>query len=648
MTSDRLGAEDLAAVAALMVTGLLLAWPVLAGGHLTYVDNAVHLAEIAELARHDPGWSEIGFTGFPLGTLHSPLWYPLLARLARLGVPIEPTYRLALLAGFTAPALAVFGVARARTRPFPAFLAAYLVLVQAPSIFGVGSALAGMWTHGLGAAGVVVLLHLLSKPELRRGEHLAAATVLALVALTHLFALLAAIVVFVVTSIIHATRGVPPRETLRRVLGAGVAATASASYWLTFVVSATPDEAPADAMGPKALVYRLFLPTDALYLLDQRFEEAVVRDLFLTDTLPLLSVVALGVIAAAHPVTRRDPLVQTGAALAALLFVALLVHAYLPMRWLGPVSWRHLEWVRLGLALAAVPLLGHLVRRFTHRTAQGIAALGLAALGAWWGRPLAKERPAATEAEWAELRRVWDFVRSHYDPSWGRLYLFDTFGQDWEAGGLARSHVLALTHRETAVPQLGAYYGVVPYRTRWTLSEFNRAFNTRGLNAADMRVLMEKVNSGAALASSSAIADWLERSGEFERIYGNGRFSVFTLKGASSEWIAPLRPSNTVDEVEWRPGHVAFRLRTEQPRARVVLKTTWHPWWRLEGIPDANLIQSPDGFVGITDIPAGMFRVTVRYTPSPWPTWISAAGWAMVAGWSTLLWARRPRAIARA
>ena len=84
MTPDRTSARsrvgnllpDLLATGTLLVTSLVIAWPVLQGGQITYIDNPAHLAEAHSLA-HDAyrGWSEAAYCGFPLGTLHSPLWY---------------------------------------------------------------------------------------------------------------------------------------------------------------------------------------------------------------------------------------------------------------------------------------------------------------------------------------------------------------------------------------------------------------------------------------------------------------------------------------------------------------------------------------------------------------------------------------------
>jgi hypothetical protein len=548
-----------------------------------------------------------------------------------------------LLAAFCAPPLSLYAVARTRLGPTWAFALAYLLMVQSPNLRGVGSPLAGMWTHGVGAALLLALIPLASRPRLSAAETPLLAALLAVIGLTHFFALLAAIAVVGVTSV-GLLRGDPEmRDELgRRSIAAGVAAIASAAYWLPFLQTATPEQAPLDQLSPKALLIKLFLPSNTLYLLDARYSEAIQWQLHLTDAIPLAGLIVLGV--AASFLRDHGPssgVARTGRLLALLFVIALLVHAAHPVRMLGPVPWRHLDWVRIGMALSAIPLLERLPApsRLLRRLSE-VLALGLAF---WWARPLAADHPAATASEWAALSRTWQWIRRHAEPDWGRLYLLDTFGGDWSAGGLNHSHVLALTHRETGVPVLGAYYGVVPYRTRWTLSEFNRLFNLRALPREGLAVMMDKTNAQAVLTTNVHARRWFADTGDFDELFAHDRYAVFRRKGARSEWIAPLTPTNHVSDVAVDNASVRFTLRSEHPRSSVVAKFSWHPWWRLSGAGGAQLVESPDGFLGIKGVAAGRHDIALRYAESPWGGRISALGWTMLAGWGIAVAARRRR-----
>lgn len=643
MTSatGRTGRLDVIHVGALLTAGLVLAWPVISGGFRFYIDNPVHLAELAEMAGGHDDWSDIGFTGFPIGTLHSPLWYPLLASLVAVGLPAEPLYAAALFVGFMTPSLALYAVARQHTAPLAALVVAFLILVQPPWLRGVGSPLAGMWTHALAVGLVALLAELLGRPRLDAGRLLALSVIVALAGLTHLFSIVAAVVLFVVTTWFSASSALDAAEVRRRSAAAALGALASSAYWLTFLWTTRPEMAPWDVLTVPQLATRLVLPADVLYLLDGRIADSIRWDLWLTDALPMLALLAMGVIGSAWAPARGHRLARCGRGLALTFLLALCLHAFVKLPFLGPVSWRHLDWVRLGAGLAAIPVADRLCRRVPRALA--VTLPGLLALSAlWFGKPLRNDRPKATVAELQAIEQTWEWIREHHDASWGRLYILDTFGRRWEEGGLSHSHLLSLTQRRTGAPQLGVYYGVVPYKTRWTLSEFNNLFSSRTLDPGGLIVQMGKTNSRAILTTTQRAADWLSKAEGFEPRYREGRYGVWVLTEGQSEWIAPLSPSNRIDDVEWKPGLVRFTLTTTRDRARVVAKTSWHPWWRLEGPAGAELVETPDGFLGIIDLPSGTHRLTLAYQPSPWPTRLSVLGWTLIAGWG--IWLLRGRA----
>jgi hypothetical protein len=628
----------------ILVTAAVLAWPVMTGGHRIYIDNPVHLAELTEMIAGRASWSDIAFTGFPLGDLHSPLWYPLLAATARAGVALEELYRVALFAGFVAPSLALFAVARRHAAPLPSLLLALLLLCQPPWLRGVGSPLAGMWTHGLGVALVICFAELTSRPRLTRGALGAWAATLALIGLTHHFALLAAVVL----ALGHFIFGREPddlrAETLRRLVAAAIAAMASGAYWLTFLWTSRPEFAPWDRLPALALACRTLLPCDVLYLVDGRLEEAIRWDLHLVDAIPMWTLLALGVAAALHRATRPSALVRAGGMLASIFLLALVVHGYVVLKVLGPVSWRHLDWVRVGAALAAIPLVDRLAARlprFAHYFAPALFMLSAFGLG----KPLRSDRPAATEPELEELEEAWRFIREHRNPEWGRLYVSGTFGANWASGGLSHSHVLALTHARTGALQVGTYYGVVPFRTRWTLSEFNWLYSTRHSSLEALTVKMQKTNSRAVLTSDPHRRAWFAEQSEFRELMRHGRYGLFELRSGESEWIAPLAVSNRITEVDFRPGDIAFTFESDRERARVVAKASWHRWWTLDGPPGARIVETPDGLLGIVDLPSGTHRLHLAYRPSPWPGRLSILGFTFLLGWGiSLVGQRRPRA----
>jgi hypothetical protein len=633
----------------LLGTAVSIALPILRIGYLTYIDNAVHLAEVYDLARGTGnGWSELAFAGFPLTTLHSPIWYPLLARLTRAGAPLEPIYAGLLMLGFAAPALALYAVARRRTSPMRAGVLAYLVLVQPSMIWGIGSPLGGMWTNALASAALVLLADLLSRPALTAGQHWAASALLAFAVLTHLFVLPLAAMLAAITTALHLRAGSITRgELLRRIAGWALAGLASAQYWLTLLWVGNQSAAPHQAFHPLDVLVRLLLPADPMLLLNHIPAEAIRWDLHLTDAVPMLLVVGLGVVGAARRTVREDPLVRVGFSLGLVVLGSLLVDHYFPLGFLGPVSWRLIEWVRIGAAFAAIAAVTDLrvgrLARLGHAGAVA-AALAATASGLWWGLPLRRDCPASLAQDVERANALFAWLEQNASPDWGRLYLQDTFGRRWREAGLAHSHLLALASHHVGLPQIGTYYGVVPYKLRWTLSEFDTLFTTWEPTRDWVVEALGKTNSGVIVASNRETSDFLAKTGEFDDLYSVSRYTVWRLRGASNHPVAELGPTNHVGPVELQPGELRFDLRTEYPAARVLAKTAWHPWWHLEGIPGAWLRESPEGFLVIDDIPSGEFHVRLWYEPSPLPRRLTLAGWSILLGLGLTLGQRALRA----
>jgi hypothetical protein len=634
----RLGREDAASLLTLIGTAAIVSFPIWSGGYLTYIDNSVHIAEILELSRSQArGWSEIAFAGFPLGTLHSPIWYPLLAFLTRVGVPIGPLYTAVLLLGLIAPPLAIYAAARKRTTASQACLLAYLVLVQPALLWGIGSPLAGMWTNAIASAALVFLTELYARPSLSSWGHLAASALLAFAVLTHLFVL--PIVVFllaITTTIHHADETLTKGEFLRRLGGLAVAAAVSAKYWLTFALTTDPKRIPHQALHPLHVAARLFLPADPIYLGDNRLEEALRWDLHMVDAVPIVLLIGLG-IAGALRKPRTDPLVRTGVLLAAVVVGSLLLDRYRTVRLLGPVSWRLLESARMGLALAAIPVIGSIRLEKIPAAFRALAAALAVLLGVLWGAPLRHDSPESTETELVEVRALWAWLKDNARPEWGRIYLQDTFGWEWLRGGLAQSHALVLTYEHTRVPQLGTYYGIVPYPLRWTLSEFDGFYTTRLPQKELVLDAMNRTNAGAVVTSSRSIYESILRTDAFDLLYRSGNYAVWHRREAANDPMDPLSLSNHLSNVRFGTGEITFDVRTDDPGSRVLARTQWHRSWRLEGIPEARLRGSPDGFLMIDRIPRGTFQARLRYEPSSWPAIVTALGVAVLSAWAIFL-----------
>jgi hypothetical protein len=623
----------------LFATAVVVAWPILTGAYLTYIDNPVHIAEISELAQPDfNGWSELGFAGLPLDTLHSPLFYPLLALLMRVGVPLAVTYRACLLMGLLAPSAALYVVARRRVGVLAGLFISYLVLVQPSTLWGIGSPLAGMWTSGIATGLVVLLLDLLARPVLSPRQHLTASLLLAVAVLTHLFVLPLIAIIAVITTLMHRRAGALTRRELRfRVAGWVIAALASAKYWFTMMWVSEVSAAQHSAFRPEDILTRLFLPCEPLYLLDARIAEGIRYDLYLTDTLPSILVIVLGVVAFIRRRHAEDRLYAAAFYVGATILGCLLVNRYTPLAFLGPVSWRLIDSARLAFAIAAIGAFDTpWMERFGARALAG-ATIAFPLLGLWWSLPLRRDNPPSVAEEVRQVEDLWSWLAANAKKEWGRLYLQDAFGWNWNDGGLAQSHFLVLTKKHVGLPQVGTYYGVVPYKLRWTLSEFNSLFTTRNPSKEWVLEAMEKTNAGAIVTSDSAMAELVENTGAFERLHRTSHYTVFRLKDGEDKPISELAPSNHVSDVSARPGDIRLKVRSEYSRSRILAKVAYHPFWRLEGPQGSWLRESPEGFLVVDNLPEGESSLHFWYEPSRIPGAISSVGWFFEAAWALAL-----------
>lgn len=650
--------QDTAAALWLVGCALLLAWPVWTGGAASYLDNPVHLAEIYALAQSQSPWIDIGFLGAPVGQLHSPLWVGLLTSAVRLGLPLEPVYSALLVLGLAAPALALFAGARRQLSTPGAVLAAYVLLIQRPALAGVESPLGGMYPFYLGMALCIALVFFLGRPGNSARSLAGLAALVGVIGLTHTFALLVA---GLVGALALAWLGVQRlwRQTAAVAAALALGALASAAYWLQPLLDGQAVQRSPQNLDAEKLLRLLVFPHDLVAMISRR--PAAELQLWGLDGAAMAALLLAGLAGAALQVRAAlnrkapEPTAMLGLGLSAILaglLFAVLPGTSLPL--LGPVSWRFLYPLRLGLALTALPLLGRwpAIQRGAPASRPEIAVVAglLTAACLLWGWPLRQQVAPSNSAELAEVNQLWSYLRSHRGADWGRVYLQNTYQteplqqQDGSPSLLAQSHVLALTSHNSGVRQLGPYYGVTPYATDWTASAHDNLF---GVPTSQPRVyahtLTWLVRSGCShlvVADPRLIPGFLALG--LEPLWRGGRFALLQLP--RSQWPSTVQGRGATATVDHSQAHrLVAAIQLDQPGGQVRLPVAWSPHWKVEAPAGVEIRTDKMGLTVASGQAPGNYAMVLEYVAPKLGLRLSTAAWLAVV--ALILLPRRRQAL---
>ena len=631
---------DAAVISVLLLLGALIGLPFFTDGYATYLDNPVHLAEVDALAATETGWTDISFCGFPVHSLHSPLWYGTIARLAAWGLPSGLSYRVFVWLAFCWPAIAIYWVGRRRAGPLLAGGLALLLVLQRPTVMGIASAFGGMWTFFIAAGCFVFLLDVLASGRVGRGRAARIALWTGVIGLTHLFWLYAVACVAAIHLVASALSRPRRRLIPADALAAGLGALASAAYWLVAFMGMEGLSLDTHNAPGWAIWTHLILPVDLLAAFNSGGSLSSMS-LDWPAGVPMWLLLGLGLAGVFMGWRARDRRVLYAAALVGVLLVALTI--MLPgtdRGWLGNVSWRMVYVVRLALAIAAVGLLGALSsgRAPGLKTHIVLAAAGLAAgLALAWqlGTSLADETPSRDSDEVGAVEEMWAWIAEHRDDTWRRIYQQDTFSNRPTHSELAQSHVLARTTDRTGAGQLGAYYGVAPYRSSvWGASELGRLFGHDIDGAEDVSMTAGRMHPAGCshiLLVDGETAELFAAHPAFELVHRVDWLVLFRLVDRPVVWSEPLTPGIEVQTQRQAPGRISLSVRNQVDDGTIVTKESAHPFWAVtapDGVGSETLL--PPGFMQLEGLPVGEYTIDLEYRPPAFPFWLSVVGWLTI------------------
>ncbi len=618
--------------------------PIWSGGWLVHGDHAPHIQEALDLAAHTSGWSDVAFAGFPLGSLHSPLFYGLLALVVRLGAPAWIAYTSFVTASEIVLGLVALEVARRRVAPPFALGVAVLVQTQSLLVSGPSGVLSGMWTFGLAVAFFLLLADRLHEPlDARIGAQIAA--LVALIGLTHTFAIHAVVALVLVRTASLVALG---REERRAALGVAIAcalgAIASAAYWLQAMLTiGTSDIEPVVQSGwPNfQIFFRPFLEASIDPISVVRAGRAELPDLI------LLVLAALSFLRLSRLEPRARALLATS--VGTMLLVLLVVSRVATMEHrevFGPIPWRIMVVVRALLLFPAVDLFAQL-RLEPKRALAATLAVGALCLGWAYQRShlLQLTIPPRAHVGYAEIDAVYREVAALAPSLEGRVYVQNTQGT--APPPLNNGHPLALLPSRAGVRAVGSYYSLVPFPTDRWLTNFAGPLVGERVSDATRAIIDRRLNDlGAELVvlteprAAEVMRRWTPSYRELARI---GSFTI--LRRPNPGMIRTASPGARLSNFVYDDGRIEFDVARAREPVTVELAVSYASGWRLEPpLADASPRPRDNGLMSLP-LPPGDRHVALVYRAPRWPLALSVAGWLAILGGA--LAARRRRSAAR-
>lgn len=626
-----------------IVCSIVLCVPFWRGGWRISGDHAPHIAELLDLATNASGWSDLAFAGFPLGTLHSPLWYGLLAFVVSLGAPAWMTYCIGVTCTEICLGLVALEVGSRRAQRAPALVVAVLVQTQNLLVTGPSGVLSGMWTFGLACAFFIWLVDRVHE-RIEGQVPLQIAALIGAIGLTHTFAIFAVVAVVLVRSLTLLTSGSEQRRQIPALaLASLLGALCAAAYWMAaWLTIDTRDVVPVVSFGwPNFQIF--FGP-----LLDDAFTPAPVLIQFL-PTFPdliLWSLAALALLRLGQLQTRERTFLATAlATMTLVLFVVSHIAEWQGRSLFGPIPWRILVVVRCLLLVPALSLfprtrLGTRAQLATLTLAIVLASYWTAQRERWLRGEMPGPRDLSHEHVIALQRTLAEYAPTFRD----RVYVQNTHGM--APGALAGGHALALLHARTGVNAVGSYYSLVPFPTDRWLTGFGGPLVGSGATDSSRGVVDERLDSlgveALVVSDPTTIATLRGWTPAYSELATVGPFTVFRRPRpgmARSNASIPIRNFSLHD------GEIQFDVDDANNSHDVSIAVSFNEHWRvIQGPEHAYVARRMDGLTRLALPPSGPTHIVLRYERPRWPIYVSLSAWLLLIGLAWRLRRQRPSA----
>lgn len=604
----------------LVVTGVLLVYPIFKEGYLVAQDNPPHLAEayflIEELIPQGKlfGWSNIESAGFPIFIFNYPVgvWIVAILHLL-LKLSVVTAYKLMVIISYIVPAIILYLILKRLVDSRIALAVAILLLFQFDFI---SFTFSGLWGQYLGLVFGLSYIYVLTKKELKIRDSMILGILVSLSFLSHPFTvvfLLYFTLAFVSLKLFKNGGG-----KLFGILLIGWIIGLSFLPWKYYLASSALLETRGEFTSEN-LSTLTFKSIGYLFLPHMRAEEIKTRigwesgEINLVNVVKNLNnVVSLGALNIAELIFSLSAtigliyfLLKQRNFEVSLFFVILLISIAIAsgiLKFSGinqlPIIGgllqfpRYFVYARIALAVFVAYGISLIARsgfaknlndKIFHGNILIAGLIGYLILLASFSQiqDFLNLKTSGEANGMVEVNNVWTWIKENATGKGTRVLYQNTFG-NFETKDLRNSHIFALSTKTTNVESLGTWQGGFPLISSklYTGGGQFLGSNAQNISAPELVDFMKVFNAIYVVASENNLKNKLGNSDLFKKEVNYGAVSIYSVVGYSPTLLRINGQDVDVEIMESKIEGKTFRLELDSP-SKIMIKISYHPYWKV-------------------------------------------------------------------
>ncbi len=617
--------KDIASIAVIVITSLLLISPIFKDGYLIAQDNPPHLAEsyylIEELTPKGKlfGWSNIESAGFPIFAYNYPLGYWIVSFIHYiLGSDVATSYKLLVYFSYLIPIVLVYLILKNTFGRSVALIISVLILFQFDFLSFI---LNGLWGQYLGLVFGLIYIYLITKQGLKLElvQYILLGILISLSFLSHPFTI---IFLAYFTLIFLFIKKIMFKGKIRKLL-----LLLLISWLIGFMLMPwkllldsgsllqtykSVESERLSTLTFKSMGY-LFLPHLRAESIktkvgwekgEIRFEN-VIANMGNLATLSILNIAELifsilaiaGLVAYLKSSGRNFELTVYLAALVLTVVIASgilkpLLENYLPLvsgLFQFPRYFVYARIIMVFFAAHGLSMLANnsILSNFDRKTRKGnfpffyLIVYVILLLSFTQIQELLSTKTSKDVEELENLNKIWLWLKENVSPDETRVFYQNTYGNS-EDVNLRNSHMFALSTHNTKIESVGTWQGGFPTISKKIYSGGGQLLEStvQNIETSEIVEALKTYNAMYFVTSEKHLDDKLASSESFRKNVTYGSFSIFSLENYSPTWIRINGQDANSKVIKTEIEHKKFSFHITDKNSLITVKITYHPYWK--------------------------------------------------------------------